>query len=143
MALKRSKLRLQGRSTAAQLKVQIQALLRAIVIKRDGGCILRGKGSCTEILQAEHLITRGNSATYADTRNVVCLCSYHHIFFKKQHPLLYWKYIEEKVGKDRWDWIHLALEDRFRPHKMDWLLAKLALEQELIHTTPYKEGLTE
>jgi len=30
------------------------------------------------ILQADHLITRANAATFADTRLIVCLCRDHH-----------------------------------------------------------------
>ncbi len=57
----------------------IQALVREIVIKRDGGCILRNKRRCGgdvgfAVLQADHLITRANSATFADTRLIVCVC---------------------------------------------------------------------
>ena len=62
--------------------------MREIVIKRDGGCILRdiqGVSQCNGyrkdgklILQADHLITRANSATYADTRLIVCVCKGHH-----------------------------------------------------------------
>lgn len=135
--LKRTRLRLEGKSDAATLKRDIQAILRQIVIKRDGGCLLRGHGKCTEILQGEHLITRANNATFADTRNIVCLCTYHHLFFKKQHPLLYWELIEQKIGAHRWAWVKLALHDRFKPAKVDLKLAKIALTYELEHTPAY------
>jgi hypothetical protein len=79
--------------------------VRAIVIARDGGCILDpmratslyfksarslglnplGVPPCNGyakdghlILQADHLLSRGNSAAYADTRLIVCLCKGHH-----------------------------------------------------------------
>src|SRR5258708_5176717 len=72
-------LRVKGVSTASQLKEEIQALLRAIAIKRDRGCILRMERDCggeigQAVLQADHLISRSNSATFADERLVVCLC---------------------------------------------------------------------
>jgi len=38
---KRSKLRVVGHSTTAEIKQEIQSILRQIVIRRDGGCILR------------------------------------------------------------------------------------------------------
>jgi hypothetical protein len=76
------------------VKQRIQDLVRDIVIKREGGCIFRGDVPNPEgwtiptcngfakdghlILQADHLITRANSATYADTRLIVCLCKGHH-----------------------------------------------------------------
>lgn len=134
--LKRSKMRLVGVSNASVLKREIQALVRAIVIKRDGGCLLRGHGNCTEILQGEHLITRANSATYGDTRNVICLCTYHHLFFKRQYSQLYWEMVEQKLGPVRWAWYKMARDDR-TPHKMDWKLVKIALTQELERTPAY------
>lgn len=136
--LQRTKLRLVGVSDSATLKRDIQALLRAIAIRRDGGCILRGHGHCTEILQAEHLITRTNSRTFADMRNIVCLCTYHHLFFKKQHSQLYWELIEQKIGPTRWGWYKMARDDRtyFKP---DWKLAKLALTEELKNTRAYTD----
>lgn len=132
--MKRTKLRAVGKSDSAKLKRDIQALLRQIVIKRDGGCVLRGYGSCSQVLQAEHMITRGNAATYGDSRNIVCLCSYHHGIFKKQHSLLYWQYIEKIIGPARWGWLQTALHDRFKPQRQDWVLVKLALTQELART---------
>ena len=63
-----------GKETTKELKVEIQAKLRAFVIVRDGGCWLRNypeAGACGGrknngdlILQAEHLHTRSNSANY-------------------------------------------------------------------------------
>jgi hypothetical protein len=74
-------LRSKGISIVATIKDSIQAWLRAIVIKRDGGCILRNVRYCNGlpdipgvVLQADHLVTRSNSATFADSRLVVCLC---------------------------------------------------------------------
>ncbi len=134
--MKRGKLRVQGQSDSAHLKRDIQALLRAIAIKRDGGCLLRGKGNCTEVLQAEHLITRANPRTFADMRNIVCLCTYHHLFFKKQYSQLYWELIEQRIGPTRWAWYKLARDD-LSYFKADWKLAKLALTEELKRTRAY------
>lgn len=131
--MKRSKLRRKSKTPRALLLEEIQALLRAIVIKRDGGCLLRGYNNCTEILQAEHLITRTNMATYGDLRNVVCLCTYHHLFYKKQHSRMYWSLIRRKIGETRWAWIELAEADK-SAHKVDLQLVKVVLQHELIHT---------
>ena len=78
--MKRSPLRQHSKSEIAQAKVRIQALLREIAIKRDGGCILRlypDAGQCGGfapksghlILQAEHLNTRERNISYGDMRN--------------------------------------------------------------------------
>jgi hypothetical protein len=88
-----TRLRVAGKSDIAEVKRDIQDLARNIVIARDGGCILRGvfgipvcSGYAKDghlILLADHLITRGNAATYADTRLIVCLCKGHHGGWKK------------------------------------------------------------
>lgn len=59
-------IRVKGHSEVSETKERIQALVREIVIKRDGGCILdgiRGVAQCNSyrkdgqlILQADHLI---------------------------------------------------------------------------------------
>jgi len=72
-------MRQHAKTESAKLKVRIQALVRAIVIIRDGGCFLRGfRFPCNEVLQADHLITRGKNVGFADTRLIVCECSAHH-----------------------------------------------------------------
>jgi hypothetical protein len=70
----------------------------ASLLRRDGGCILRNSfdvPSCESfdkngvlIKQADHLITRANSATFADPRLVVCVCKGHH-GWKKWHQKEY------------------------------------------------------
>ncbi len=111
--LRRTKIRIVGASTTTELKREIQAILNAIVKLRDGGCILRTHadiaGACGSratkdghmILQAEHLITRSNAASFADTRLVVCLCERHHIFWKPQHSDEYNTLVRKIIGKQR------------------------------------------
>lgn len=143
--MKRSRLRVVGKSTSTELKKEIQALLRQIVIKRDGGCFLRNyKPKITSqyvncggyrndgelILQAEHLHTRSNASSFSDTRLVVCVCQRHHIYYKPQHSAEYNELAREFIGKKNaqlWDRIK---EDRMA-HKVDLVLEKLALEKEL------------
>ncbi len=141
-------LRQKGTSEVSKVKESIQALLREYVIKRDGGCILRkiapGDGDaiaikfdfpippcngCAKdghlILQADHLITRASSASYADPRLVVCVCKGHHGWKsvgsnrrKAQYDAIVRQLIEpERVAL--WD----AMEADHRPHRMtlyDW-----------------------
>jgi len=157
------KLHVLGHSTSAQLKREIQGLVRDIVIKRDGGCIFRDldkfsfdvlgvkfpltmpafeippcNGYANDghlILQADHLITRANSATYADTRLIVCVCKGHHG----------WKSIAGNRWKSRYDAVVKTLigEERVKlwermeadrtPHHMgigDWKLVLVALRAE-------------
>lgn len=143
--LKKSKLRLVGVSDTAILKSEIQALLRAIVILRDGGCFLRHFKMAIEpqyaqcggvrkdgnyILQAEHLHSRSNANSFSDTRLVVCVCKRHHIFYKPQFSAEYNELAGKFIGSSRkqlWDFIK---QDR-SSHKIDLRLAKIALEQEL------------
>lgn len=139
--MRRTKIRMRGKSETSVLKEQIQALLRKIVILRDGGCILRFNteeaGNCGGytnagdlILQAEHLHTRANSASFADPRLVVCMCKRHHIYWKPQYPDDYYRIVKGIIGKERTKLL-LAVQQDYSPHKMDWQLEKLSLEQYL------------
>lgn len=139
--LKRTKLRLVGHSTSAEQKREIQALLREIVIKRDGGCVLRdyaetgkcggyGSKSGKLILQFEHLHSRSHSISFGDSRLGVLLCQRHHIFWKPQYSQRYWEIIEEVIGPTRWDLLQKVRNDH-KPYKMDWKLVILGLKKEL------------
>lgn len=135
-------LRIEGHSTSAELKREIQAILREIVILRDGGCFLRHFHHRTRrvcggwrndgklILQAEHLHTRANAASFADSRLVVCICRDHHIFWKPQHSAEYNQLAGEFIGKDKTALWHRIRSDR-GIHKVDLKLELLALKGEL------------
>lgn len=141
IGMRRSPLRKKSKSEVAQAKDRIQALLRKLAIKRDGGCVLRHYRemlphqylNCNETLQAEHLNTRGSSGSFGDMRNIVCLCERHHIFFKPQHSQLYWEIIEKHLGSDGWAY-YKKIRDDYSAHPMklwDWLKLEMALTQEL------------
>lgn len=135
---RRTPLRVKGNSDTATIKDEIQRIVREIVIARDGGCILRSYRRCTDtVLQADHLITRSNSATYADTRLIVCVCRSCHA----------WKSLGSNMRKGQYDALvktiispdRVALWERceqesWRPHRTtayDWQLTIAALKQEL------------
>lgn len=141
-----TKLRVEGKSTAAELKREIQRVARDIVIKRDGGCILRNItffngpqcGGYTKdgalILQADHLVSRSNSATYADTRLIVCVCKSHHGWKSVGSNLrkkLYDDLVRSILPKDRVELWDRCEEDSWRPTKMDWKMELAALQQQL------------
>lgn len=143
--MKRSRLRLVGKSPQSLMKVEIQALLREIVIKRDGGCIMRHYkneinnqyrecGGWTKdgrlILQAEHLHTRANAASFSDTRLVICLCQRHHIYYKPQHSNEYYRIVKKHIGPERTKLLKAVEEDRMS-HKIDLALELVALRHEL------------
>ncbi len=138
--MKRSVLKARSTSDSSLAKERIQALVRENAIERDGGCILRNypetgacggrRGDGELILQAEHLVTRANSATYGDMRNIVCICWRHHGYFKPQHSKLYWEVIERHLGPAHWAWLKAVEADR-TPHKVDWKLTEIALKAEL------------
>lgn len=136
---KRTKIRVKGHSTTTEDKDEIQRLVREIVMIRDGGCILRKSRHCggelnTQgvVIQADHLITRSNSATYADTRLIVCLCKGCHgwkHWNEKEYDLLV-KKILPKERVSLWE----RCEESKHSHKttkMDWKLEILALKREL------------
>lgn len=138
--LRRTPLAKKGKSATTKIKDEIQALLRKFVIARDGGCILRDRKDCggcgwndkdgNIILQAEHLVTRGASNYFGDTRNVICLCIHHHTIFKPQFSFRYWNAVEQVIGKERWAWFKRAEADN-RPYKVDFKIIKLELEHKL------------
>lgn len=130
------RLRIKGISTTSQLKEEIQAVLRSIVIVRDGGCILRKIRHCGQedvVYQADHLITRANNATYADSRLVVCVCRPCH-FWKKYHEAQYNNLVKSLLPKDRVELWERCEKDMWRPIKhgaWDWKLNLVVLYKEL------------
>jgi hypothetical protein len=142
--MKRTKLRVAGVSTTADLKKEIQDMLRKIVILRDGGCILRNHSheitnqyrECGGfrkdgglILQAEHLHTRSNAASFSDSRLVICICKRHHIYYKPQHADEYYRIVKNHIGKERTQLLERVQNDH-RPYKVDLKIELIALEQE-------------
>lgn len=140
--MKRTQLRARGKSDTSVLKDEIQKLVRDIVIARDGGCILRKTRYCVgevgfSVLQADHLITRANSATFADTRLIVCLC----------RPCHAWKSLGGNLRKAQYDDMVKKLlspervklweqceRDSWRPQRMgayDWKIEIIALKKQL------------
>lgn len=141
--MKRTRLRLKGVSETSEIKQEIQDTVRAIVMLRDGGCILRdvqGISACNGyradgqlVLQADHLITRANSATYADTRLIVCVCKGHH-GWKKWHQKEYDTLVATLISCERQVLWKRCEEDSWRPVRTgayDWKIALIALKQEL------------
>lgn len=134
--MRKSPIRKIGKSDVSKTKRKIQALLRESAILRDGGCVLRTypqAGECSEILQAEHLVTRARSVSFGDMRNIICLCQKHHIFWKPQNSRLYWEIVQEVVGPKRWEWIKIVEADR-KPYHMtlfDWEMVATALRKDL------------
>lgn len=133
--MKRTRLKVVGDNDTATLKKEIQRLVREIVIKRDGGCVLRKIRKCNDpVLQADHLITRANSSTYADTRLIVCLCRSCHGGYKQWHEKEYDLLVKSILPKERVAlWERCQLE-RLTPHRTgsyDWKLQILALKKEL------------
>ena len=137
-------MRIRADNDTNRVKDSIQDLVRQIVIARDGGCILDGQygGSPTcsgyakdghLILQADHLITRANAATYFDTRLIVCVCKGHH-GWKKWNEARYNEIVRTLISSERaalWDKANAA---RYQPHRKytyDWQCELAALKQEL------------
>ncbi len=136
--LKKTKLSKDGHSPTSILKKKIQAVLRSIVILRDGGCILRNykdkiidkyqscggyTASGNLILQAEHLNSRSNMRSFSDERLVVCLCLRHHAYYKTQYPEEYYSIIKEHLGPENTKLLE-SVQANKTPFKID-------LEQEL------------
>ncbi len=147
----KTRIRVAGHSDTAEIKERIQALLRAIVIARDGGCILRDVRRCNGlpdipgvVLQADHLITRANSATFADTRLVVCVCRSCHAWKScgsNQRKAEYDAVVRTLLPQDRvalWD---RCEQDSWHPQRTfmsDWMLAEVALKHELLNSDNFQ-----
>jgi hypothetical protein len=125
------------------VKDEIQATLRQIVIKRDGGCFLRKypmAGRCGGwrkdgqlILQFEHLNSRAHAISFADERLGVCICRNHHIFWKPKEPDLYSRLSRDFIGPARSLLLDRVQADRraYRMHLSDWKKALASLKAEL------------
>lgn len=165
---RRVTLRKESESDTATIKKEIQRVVREIVIARDGGCIFGGGGQFAPyrseslysitpttdhkappcngyakdghlILQADHLISRGNSATYADTRLIVCVCKGHHGWKSVGSNLRKQQYdaiVRQLISPERvalWDKMEAAQHQGFRPgqQKINWAVELAVLKQEL------------
>jgi hypothetical protein len=142
--MKRTPLAKTGSSETSLIKVEIQYVVREIVIARDGGCIFRdlhydGMPECNGyrndgrlILQADHLITRANAATYAEPRLIVCVCKGHH-GWKKWHEREYNAVVRTLLPPSRvklWDDCE---RDSWKPNRgaaYNWPVTLAALKQE-------------
>lgn len=136
--MKKTKLRKQSKSPTAQCKQRIQNLLREIVMARDGGCILRFVRPCggeigQATIQADHLLPRSNSATYADSRLVVCVCKSCHgwkQWWKEEYDAL----VKTILPKDRvalWDRCEKERQAHRPKQGINWFLTEKVLEMEL------------
>jgi len=143
--MKRTKLKKISSSSVAVKKRKIQHLLRFISIYRDGGCLLRNKRNCdgaavivdnkvvsSKVIQFDHLITRANNATYADSRLGVCICSGCH-FWKKYNEKEYDDLVKTVLEPWRIElWDKMEMERRsHRPHKVNWNTQIELLKKEL------------
>ena len=118
----------------AKLKRQVQSLVREIVIIRDKGCLLKGyKFRCNEVLQADHLISRGRNVGFADTRLIICLCSAHHTAKTFDDTGVYEQLIKEKIGTERTKlWERVKRDTKSYPMTAwDWSKVILGLKEEL------------
>lgn len=136
------KKRIAGQETVKELKAEIQALLRQICIKRDKKCILFGIRCAHEygmegvVFQAEHLIERSNSATYADHRLVVLVCKNCHGWkhFRKSNEQQYDLWVKSRLSPERvklWERCEAQSWQAKRTGAYDWKLEILALKKEL------------
>jgi len=138
---KKSRIKYRGTSDTSVIKEKIQSTLREICLLRDKKCILWGVKCNHEVgmeglvWQAEHLVERSNSVSYADSRLVVLVersCHGWKHFTKSNHDQ-YDEWVRQKLSPERvrlWDAVR-ADQRAHRTHKVDWKLELLALQKEL------------
>lgn len=144
--MRRTRLQVVGHSETADLKKEIQYLVREIVIIRDKGCLFqREKGHICSgyandghlILQADHLMTRGNSGTFADTRLIVCVCKGIHGWKSvgsNMRKAEYDERVKKLISKDRielWEEWEKKRFNSFRMSAYDWKMEVVNLKSEL------------
>ena len=137
---RKTRLKARGTSEFSVLKEEAQELLRQISIIRDGGCVFRNypeTGACGGyrkdgelILQFDHLNSRANMISFADSRLGVCSCKRHHFYYKKQYPAKYEEIARKVIGKERCELLDKVRADG-RPYKVDLKLAIIGLKEEL------------
>lgn len=129
-----------SKNPLAQTKKRIQALLREICLLRDKQCVLRfarcGRvvGDEGVVWQADHLISRANSATYGDSRLVVLVCRDCHAWKSLGSNLRKGQYddlVKRILPKERVALWGIAEASAHRPFKADWVLVEMSLIQEL------------
>jgi hypothetical protein len=59
---------------------------------------------------------RADSISFADLRNIVCLCRHHHGHFKLEHGRLYWELVRKRIREERWAWLKAVEADR-KPYR--------------------------
>lgn len=136
----RRTIRQYGHSNVAECKKRIQALLREICLLRDKECVFTGVPGFTcngyrkdgeLILQADHMETRGNPRTYAESRVVVLVCKGHHSW-KTSNKERYDRLVREKIGEERWNWIQEKAKSKEYPRvEREWLAAEKRLVDEI------------
>ena len=146
LKMKKTLLRKKGKSDISKIKDRIQKLLTAIVRLRDGGCILRNypeAGACSGYTAADHLITRSRSVSYGDTRNVLCVCQRHHIYWKPINPLLYSSIIKRHLDEKTFNWLERTQLDgkTYSFTLWDWTKIEISLKQELLKLSPDDIGI--
>lgn len=141
--MKRTRIRVAGVSDTAEDKKEIQRLVREIVIVRDKSCVFQKERGhiCTGfandghlIYQADHLISRSNSATFADTRLIVCVCKGIHGWKSVGANLRKAQYderLKKILPKERVALWERCEKESWRATKKDWKLEILALQKEL------------
>lgn len=87
-----------------------------------------GEG-CKGYTAADHIITRAINATYADPDNVICLCNYHHIYWKPSHPTFYSDAVKKHIGTRKWNRIHKKSKQLTHYVLSDWLKEEKKLKR--------------
>ncbi len=118
--------------TVKKCKGRIQKLLHDIVVIRDKDCVFRGMyRQCSGPLSADHIVSRTHSRTYGMSKNVIGVCSGHHIWWKPTNPTLYTNRIDQIITQKA----RIELENLARPicqySLKDWQKIEQGLKEEI------------
>lgn len=114
--MKKSRLRKRSLAKTSLKKAlrKLETLQRLVVLKRDGGCQLRGvvdcNNGCSDIRQADHLITKRNGSIWTkyELKNLNELCSSHNCARQWDSLMVgaLWEITKKKHGSDIWERLH-------------------------------------
>ena len=109
------------------LEIQLDSIVKEIVLERDGGCVCPApKSGHSAVRQPGHLLSRRNRAVRWDLRNVHEQCSSCN-FLHTIKPEYYTAWFLNKMGTD--SYIHLARDGqeliKYQPYELLELLEQL------------------
>lgn len=122
------KTRLRRTSKRRATTKELDDLLRQLILKRDGGCVVRGFGECGGALTVSHIKPKGKYPSLRhEPDNVVLKCWRHHLHWWHKDVTAASEWFRATYP-ERWARLTLLTRARSKP---DRAATRLWLEQQL------------